>query len=176
MLEVQLSRVSGVIDEAMDFLANQGQASTTSRCLNGAFLNLVSWHQLSRKAKKMAKNIVAKIQESEKFQKISYGPIQRRSIETKGYEVFESRKLTLRRIMEAFRDPNTMMVGMYEMAGVGKNMLAKEVARQAMEENLLSEVVWTTVSQNLSYENIQQELGDNLGMEFHEKNLSARAN
>lgn len=44
-----------------------------------------------------------------------------------------------------------------------------------MEKSLFSKVVCTTVSDNPSYENIQQEFGDNLGLEFGMKTLSARA-
>ncbi|XP_060667922.1 putative disease resistance protein At1g63350 [Ziziphus jujuba] len=40
--------------------------------------------------------------------------------------------------MDALRNANARMVGVYGMAGIGKTMLAKEVARQAKEEKLFN--------------------------------------
>ncbi|XP_024019359.1 probable disease resistance protein At4g27220 [Morus notabilis] len=85
------------------------------------------------------------------------------------YEVFESRVQTLREIIEALKDINTRMIGIYGMGGIGKTMLAKEVAGIAKEEKLFDKVAFTIVSQTPDVYSIQQEIAEQVGLEkFHE--------
>lgn len=175
-VEVQnwLTKVCGIYEETEKYLEHEGQANTKCSSI-GSFPNPILRHRLSKKAKKLGEAIVSEIQSGEKFDKVSYRPILERVAGVKGYEAFETRTSILREIMEALRDPDIDMVGLYGMGGVGKTMLAKEVARQAKEENLFTQVVLATVSQIPNYDKFQQEIGDRLGLEFAEKSLSVRA-
>ncbi|KAF2294556.1 hypothetical protein GH714_012556 [Hevea brasiliensis] len=62
-------------------------------------------------------------------------------------EALNSRVLFLKQVMDALRDPNLNMIGVYGMGGVGKTTLAKEVHRQAIEEKLFDVVVMVAVNQ-----------------------------
>nr|XP_048324394.1 disease resistance protein At4g27190-like [Ziziphus jujuba var. spinosa]XP_048324395.1 disease resistance protein At4g27190-like [Ziziphus jujuba var. spinosa] len=170
--------LDSVTEEARNFRRDECRANT--RCLNVSFPNPVWRHRLSRKAKKMVQSITIEIQAPDRFcqseiQRVSYLPTRQSSIRNKGYEEFGSRMSTLRKVMEALRDPNVNMIGLYGMGGVGKTMLAKEVARQAVEEKLFTQAIVVTVSQNPKYEDIQQQIAEKLGLQLHEKSLTARA-
>ncbi|KAF3453153.1 hypothetical protein FNV43_RR03590 [Rhamnella rubrinervis] len=68
------------------------------------------------------------------------------------------------------------MVGVWGMGGVGKTMLAEEVVRRARDvEKFFTRAVSTTVSKDQNIEKIQQEIGEQLGMQFHEQSKKARA-
>ncbi|XP_048332418.2 probable disease resistance protein At1g12290 [Ziziphus jujuba] len=169
-----LDRVPGVTEEARNFRRDEGRANT--RCLNVSFPNLVWRHRLSRKAKKMVQSITSEIQVADGFDRVSYLPTRQSSIRNKGYEEFGSRMSTLRMMLEALRDPNVNMIGLYGMGGVGKTMLAKEVARKAMEEKIFSQAILVTVSQNPDYKSIQQEIAGKLDLKLDDlTSLSARA-
>ncbi|EXB49925.1 hypothetical protein L484_003169 [Morus notabilis] len=90
----------------------------------------------------MKKAIVRKTQKANKFSSngVSYRPFLRSSISNKGYQSFVTTMPTLRRIMEALKDPNFGVIWVYSMGGVGKTILAKEVIRKAQQERLFHEV------------------------------------
>lgn len=174
-VEVQtwLTKVCGICEETEKYLEHEGQANTKCSSI-GSFPNLALRHRISRKAKKMKEAIFSEIQNGNRFDKVSYRPVLERIVDVKGYEAFETRTPILREIMEALKDPNVSMVGLFGMGGVGKTMLAKEVARRTKEENVFTHVVVATVSQTPNYKKFQLEIGDRLGLEFTEKCLSAR--
>ncbi|XP_048326006.2 disease resistance protein At4g27190-like [Ziziphus jujuba] len=139
-------------------------------CSSKLFLNLVSRIQLSKKANTLAETAVAEIQQANTFQKVSYSvPPQSAAIDMirGGYMIFQSRIFTFNRIMEALRNPDGKMIGVYGMGGVGKTMLAKEVARQSVEdEKLFKKVVMVTVSQTPDLQKIQKAIAGQLGLKF----------
>nr|XP_048323944.1 disease resistance protein At4g27190-like isoform X3 [Ziziphus jujuba var. spinosa] len=165
--------LDSVTKEARNFRRDECRANT--RCLNVSFPNPVWRHRLSRKAKKTVQSITSKIEVADRFDQVSYLPTRQSSIRNKGYEEFGSRMSTLTKVMEALRDPNVNMIGLYGMGGVGKTMLAKEVARQAVEEKLFTQAIVVTVSQNPKYEDIQQQIAEKLRLQLDEKSLTARA-
>ncbi|XP_062076316.1 disease resistance protein At4g27190-like [Humulus lupulus] len=152
------------ISEKVDTFLNQEDHAKVACFSCGSVFHLVTRHQLSRKAKKVAIVVLA-ISEKNKFGSIpiSYCPQTESSFQiTKGYETFESRKGILKDIMVAVRDANRSRIGLYGMGGIGKTMLAKEIARRAEEEKLFSKVVMTTISQTPNIEEIQQEIAEML--------------
>ncbi|GMN20698.1 hypothetical protein TIFTF001_047153, partial [Ficus carica] len=174
-VENWLSSADRIKEESENFLQSEDHAKT--RCTSsGPFPNLVSRRQLSRKAKKTVH--VVEILNVKKFERVSFPPPIDISIENKGYQVFESRVRIMREIMEALKDVNVRMIGMYGMGGIGKTMLAKEVAEVAKKEKLFDKVAITTVSQNPDDESIQQEIAEELGLKkFAEiKSKLVRAN
>nr|XP_015876338.3 probable disease resistance protein At4g27220 [Ziziphus jujuba var. spinosa]XP_048326897.1 probable disease resistance protein At4g27220 [Ziziphus jujuba var. spinosa]XP_048326898.1 probable disease resistance protein At4g27220 [Ziziphus jujuba var. spinosa] len=169
-----LSRVDRMISEHTEnFLTNEGQLNM--KCLSGNFPDLVSRHRMSRKANKMALDVASEIQAAGGFHKVSYLPTIPSVFEVKGYVAFRSRMSTLNRIMEALRDPDVDMIGVYGMGGVGKTMLCKEVAKQVKEQMLFAKAVMVTVSQTPSLESIQQEVAEKLGLKLEEKSIPGRA-
>ncbi|KAL6323241.1 hypothetical protein AAG906_029248 [Vitis piasezkii] len=56
----------------------------------------------------------------------------------KDYEAFQSRESTFNQIMEALRNEDMRMLGVWGMGGVGKTTLVKQVAQQAEEDKLFN--------------------------------------
>ncbi|KAL5537514.1 hypothetical protein UlMin_044557 [Ulmus minor] len=157
-------------DEASSFLANEGQIGM-QHCLSSS---MVSRYKSSKKAKKM-KDFVNEIQDGDKFSKVSYCPILQNSVENKGYEAFETRMSIENEIMEALRDSSVSAIGVYGMPGVGKTMLAKEIAKKTKDEGLFLQVAMVVVSQTPDVRKIQQEIAEHLGLRLDEESPSIRA-
>lgn len=134
-------------------------------------------YQLSKRAYKRGLD-VKKITEEGTFDTISYRvPIQGtgNTISNKGCEAFESRRSISEGVMEALKDENISTIGDYGMGGMGKTMLVKEVAKQALEDKLFDEVVTVVVSRTPDLKKIQKYIAEKLGLTLHEENESLRA-
>ncbi|XP_062082762.1 disease resistance protein RPS2-like isoform X2 [Humulus lupulus] len=157
-----LSSVRQISEEAEKFLNHEGHAKAVCSC--GSLPHLVRRHQLSRTAKKMSFDVCAASEKS-KFDTISYlPPLESSFAITKGYETFDSRRELLEGIMAAVGDANRSRIGLYGMGGIGKTMLAKEIAKRA--EELFSKVVVTTISQTPNTKVIQQDIAEKLQLDF----------
>ncbi|RVW53438.1 hypothetical protein VitviT2T_021143 [Vitis vinifera] len=84
--------------------------------------------------------------------------------------------------MNAFRNAEMYMTGVWGMGGVGKTTLMKQVAEQAKQKKLFTtevyiDVSWTRDSDKLEQgiAKIQQQIADMLGLEFKRKDESTRA-
>ncbi|XP_024039535.1 disease resistance protein At4g27190 [Citrus clementina] len=84
--------------------------------------------------------------------------------------------VALRNILSELEDPDVDMLGIYGMGGIGKTMLAEEIARKVKSDKLFDQVVFVEVSQNQDIRKIQGEIADKLGLKFHEESESGRAN
>ncbi|KAJ7942942.1 Disease resistance protein [Quillaja saponaria] len=170
-----LVRVDEISAQVKNF---QGDARhARAGCTNLYCPNLWSRHQLSRRAKKMAANVV-EIQGEKNFDKISYLPAPK-WIDTAptpaDYEAYESRAKILNEIMEALKDPDLDMIGLYGLGGVGKTTLLEDIVRKAEKDNLFDVVVMTTVTQTQEVYKIQKEIAEMLGMKLGEDSEIIRA-
>ncbi|KAA8539114.1 hypothetical protein F0562_025806 [Nyssa sinensis] len=93
----------------------------------------------------------------------------------KDLEIFESRKSTFNEIMEALRDDQINVIGIYGMGGIGKTTIVKDVAKQAEKDNLFDEIVMSVVSQTPNVRNIQGEIAEMLGLILTEESKIVRA-
>ncbi|XP_010256484.1 PREDICTED: probable disease resistance protein At4g27220 isoform X2 [Nelumbo nucifera] len=91
------------------------------------------------------------------------------------FKVFESTKLTMDKVMEALKDENIHVIGVYGMGGVGKTSLAKEVGKQVEKEKLFDKVVMAVVSQEPNHKEMQGQIADMLGLKFEEESVMGRA-
>ncbi|KAK9218911.1 hypothetical protein WN943_007549 [Citrus x changshan-huyou] len=82
---------------------------------------------------------------------------------------FESRKSTLKEILDALSNRNFNMIGVYGMGGIGKTTLVKEVGRQAKENNLFEKVISSCVSQTPQIKEIHGEITEKIGLELAEQ-------
>ncbi|XP_031275030.1 disease resistance protein At4g27190-like [Pistacia vera] len=146
------------------------------RCFRGLCPDLIKRYRLSKEAEKVAED-GAKLLGKGNFARVSHPVILQRtaSVYIRGYEAFDSRMPVLQEIMEALKDPNVNMIGVYGMAGVGKTTTVKKVAWQAKEDKLFDEVVMTTVTQTPDFKKIQEEIADQLGLTFVEPSVSGRS-
>ncbi|KAL5563164.1 hypothetical protein UlMin_032911 [Ulmus minor] len=170
-----ISEAERKIQEANEVINDRGHENAKCSC-NGSFPNLLSRYKLSKKAKIMADNILIDLQKTDNFGNFSCRPLIQPSFKNKDYEAFDTRLQTSKEIMEALRDPNLTMIGVYGMGGIGKTTLVNEVARQAKEEECFSELVVVTVSQDCDLKNIQNGIAEGLGLTLDGENMSVRAN
>ncbi|XP_034914726.1 probable disease resistance protein At4g27220 [Populus alba] len=100
---------------------------------------------------------------SEKFTKVAAKrPPQRiEFLTSKEFTPSKSSEEALEQSMEALKDDNVNMIGLY---GMGKTTLVKEVGRIATESQLFDEVLMATMSQNPNVIDIQNRMADMLGL------------
>uniref|UniRef100_A0A3N7EF83 Uncharacterized protein n=1 Tax=Populus trichocarpa TaxID=3694 RepID=A0A3N7EF83_POPTR len=92
---------------------------------------------------------------------------------SKEFTPSKSSEEAFKQIMEALKDDNVNMIGLYGMGGVGKTTLVKEVGTIARESQLFDEVLIATVSQNPIVKDIQHLMADKLElMNIKEKNTN----
>ncbi|XP_012442120.2 disease resistance protein At4g27190-like [Gossypium raimondii] len=91
---------------------------------------------------------------------------------SKEFVFSKSSETAFYQIIEALKDENINMIGLWGMGGVGKTTLAREVGSQAQKLNLFDKVVITTVSQKPNLERIQGQIAQYIG--FAMKNEQGR--
>ncbi|KAL4300978.1 hypothetical protein HN51_052376 [Arachis hypogaea] len=145
-------------------------------CSRWSFPNVVTRHQLSRKATKVAKKVV-EVRGGGDFFQVAYRPkLDAVSAFTiRSSQNLESRKPIIENIMHALRDAKVSMVGIYGLGGVGKTTLVEEVYQIAKENQLFDEVVMATISKTPDIKTVQEEIADQLGLRFEEVTVAGRA-
>ncbi|KAF3431719.1 hypothetical protein FNV43_RR26453 [Rhamnella rubrinervis] len=180
-IEADVEKLLTYVTNINDDCARVFEEQANTKCFAGALRDLVLRYRLSRKAKKMTQIVDTQIKSIKDFipvMEVSYCPDPdppNSLIKNKDYEEFESRKQTMKDIIETLKDPNLCVVGVCGTGGVGKTMLAKEVARKAKDEEMLfTEVVFTAISQTPNIEKIQQDILKSLGMDQSLQHIAER--
>ena len=164
-----LTRTEGIIQKAKELIEDEKAANTSC-------FNLKSRYQRSRQAKKQSGDI-GQIQES-KFDRVSYRlpPQGIWSARLRDCQALESRASILNEIMEALRNDDIRMIGVWGMGGVGKTTLANQVAEKAEEDKLFEKVVMAlNISQTPNVTKIQEEIAGILGLKFGQEGELERA-
>ena len=169
-----LASVNVITDKASRVFEDEDKAK--KRCFMGLFPNVTRRYKFSTKIESIAEEVV-KINHRGRFDRVSYLPARRgigdRSL--KDYEAFESRRPVLDEILEALKDDDVDLVGVYGMAGVGKTTLVKKVAEQVKAGRIFDVVVQAVVSQTPNLRKIQGEIADQLGLKLDAETDSGRA-
>ncbi|TYG71526.1 hypothetical protein ES288_D05G403700v1 [Gossypium darwinii] len=139
------------------------------RCLN--WCPNWSWrYQISKKAMKKIQDISELLENFGRLGPVGYrDPTALPTIDflcSKEFVVSESSKAAFNQIIEALKDENINMIGLWGMGGVGKTTLAREVGSQATKLNLFDKVVITTVSQKPNFERIQDQIAKYIGFDM----------
>ncbi|KAG5222424.1 disease resistance NBS-LRR family protein [Salix suchowensis] len=157
-----------------DVLKDEDKAEKS--CFMGLFPNLMTRYRVSTEIESIEEKAV-KISLRGKFDRVSYLPARRgigdRSF--KDYEAFESRRHVLDEILEALKDNDVNLVGVYGMTGVGKTTIVKKVAEQVKANRIFDVVVLPVVSKTPDLRQIQGEIADGLGFELKAETNSGRA-
>ncbi|KAG8492256.1 hypothetical protein CXB51_009934 [Gossypium anomalum] len=176
LIEDDVQNLQSRADETLSDMGTlEEEIQLNKRCLN--WCPNWSWrYQLSKKAMKKIQDISELL---DKFGEL--GPVGYRDLTalptidflcSKEFVVSESSKAAFNQIIEALKDENINMIGLWGMGGVGKTTLAREVGSQAQKLNLFDKVVITVVSQNPKFERIQDQIAQYL--RFDMKNEQGR--
>ncbi|XP_022743855.1 probable disease resistance protein At1g12280 [Durio zibethinus] len=126
--------------------------------------------KLSKRAEKEADSI-AQLLGKGRFDSVSYLPALRH---VNGYDAFASRTGALNGVMEALKNDDSNIIGVYGVGRAAITRLVKQFARLAMEKQLFDEVIMAAITQTPNIEKIQNEIAKNLGLKFDEASLDAR--
>ncbi|KAJ6757117.1 hypothetical protein OIU74_026382 [Salix koriyanagi] len=174
-VEKWLASVDGITEEADRVLKDKDKAE--KRCFMGLFPNLMTRYRVSTEIESTDEEAVKMISLGGKFERVSYLPARHgigdRSV--KDYEAFESRRHVLDEILEALKDNDVNLVGVYGMPGVGKTTIVKKVAEQVKANRIFDVVVLAVVSKTPDLKTIQGEIADGLGFKFEAETISGRA-
>nr|XP_011464414.1 PREDICTED: probable disease resistance protein At4g27220 isoform X2 [Fragaria vesca subsp. vesca]XP_011464415.1 PREDICTED: probable disease resistance protein At4g27220 isoform X2 [Fragaria vesca subsp. vesca] len=169
-------RVDAIITEAEEFLKDGRHTQT--ECLHGFCPHLVLRYQLSRKSAKLVEEI-AELYGKKDFSNLAYDvPLQDPSLLSTGnYHAFASRDSKVREVMDELRNPDTEMILVWGIGGVGKTTLVEEVLRQATDDKLFDDVVMVRDVKGLGNpDRVQKEIATKLGMSINENHsLAERA-
>ncbi|KAJ9691572.1 hypothetical protein PVL29_013684 [Vitis rotundifolia] len=157
-----------IIQKKEDLIEDEKKASKSC-------FHLKSRYQLSKQAKKQTAEIVLKIQQAGNLDGIVScrppPPPLISSASFKDYEAFQSRESTFNQIMEALRNKDTSMIGVWGMGGVCKTTLVKQVAKQAEEHKLFHKVVMAlNISKTPNIAEIQGKIASMLGLTLEDNN------
>ncbi|KAM5572920.1 hypothetical protein ABKV19_012800 [Rosa sericea] len=168
------TRVDAIITEAEEFLRDGRHAQT--ECLHGFCPHLVLRYQLSKNSTKLVEEI-DELYGKKEFSNFAYDvpPQDLCLLSTGHYSTFDSRNSIVLRVMDELRNPNTEMILVWGIGGVGKTTLVEEVLRQAKDVNLFDDLVMVRdVKENPDLEKIQKEIAMKLGMSIDEKHTLAQ--
>jgi hypothetical protein len=178
-IEGEVNKWLKEVDEIIELAGKvlEGEEEAKMKCSNGTCLNFKVRHQLSHKAAKIVKDI-GKVLKNRSFDRVSYRLAAQRivTLSCTDYVASESRMSAMKRVMEALRDDNIHVIGVWGMPGVGKSTLVRELAKQAKEEKLFDEVAIANVTQIPDLRRIQGEMADMLDLKLDKETVLGRAN
>jgi len=121
------------------------EGHTKTGLSNVLFLFPYFWnrHRLGRQAKKMVERVKNLIDESTKFNEVSYTnnlTSNDFTLSNPGYMGFASRHSTVEEIIAKLEDSSERMIGLYGGGVMGKTTLIKAIAKKAMDNKLFNVV------------------------------------
>ncbi|XP_022632074.1 uncharacterized protein LOC106752470 [Vigna radiata var. radiata] len=88
---------------------------------------------------------------------------------------FESRQSVYEQLLDAVKNNDVSMIGLYGMGGCGKTTLAMEVMKLVEVEHLFDKVLFVPVSSTVDVRKIQEKIASSLQVEFPETEEMQRA-
>ncbi|KAH7661382.1 P-loop containing nucleoside triphosphate hydrolase protein [Dioscorea alata] len=146
---------------------------------NKHFLHIGLHYKLGKEAVNHIKTTDALLEDRNKFGRVSHKRPPPSTTDSLLYNedfvIFDSRKSCVKKILEALKNEAVHSIGLCGMAGVGKMMLVKDIAKQAKDQRLFGEVVMVTVSQSIDLKRIQTVMAESLGLHLSEVSEEVRA-
>ncbi|KAA3453080.1 putative disease resistance protein [Gossypium australe] len=176
LIENDVQNLQSRADETLSDMGTlEEEIQLNKRCLNWC-PNWSRRYQLSKKAMKKIQDISELLDKFGQLGPVGYpAPTALPTIDflcSKEFVFSKSSETAFYQIIEALKDENINMIGLWGMGGVGKTTLAREVGSQAQKLNLFDKVVITTVSQKPNLERIQDQIAQYIG--FDMKNEQGR--
>ncbi|KAG4149641.1 hypothetical protein ERO13_D05G346400v2, partial [Gossypium hirsutum] len=175
-IENDVQNLQSRVDETLSDMGTlEEEIQLNRRCLN--WCPNWSWrYQLSKKTMKKIQDISELLDKFGQLGPVGYpAPTTLPTIDflcSKEFVFSKSSETAFYQIIEALKDENINMIGLWGMGGVGKTTLAHEVGSQAQKLNLFDKVVITVVSQKPNFKIIQDQIAQYIG--FDMKNEQGR--
>ncbi|XP_077223531.1 disease resistance protein At4g27190-like [Tasmannia lanceolata] len=175
---VVLAEVQLWIERADKMILDSNQIVSVEenmRCLMGWCPNWRRRYRLSKLAKDTADTITDHHSKGT-FEIVATAPPPRRvmTMPTSSIDGLKTVNLSLNKVMDALKDENIRMIGVYGMGGIGKTTLVKNVNNKLKGTSTFDAIVMVTVSKDVKLKIIQEEIAKKLGMELKEEIESTR--
>ncbi|KAG5554134.1 hypothetical protein RHGRI_011867 [Rhododendron griersonianum] len=150
-------------------LIEESTTNAKMRCIACSCPNIMWRYKLSKQAEEKIGNADKLIEKNDKFKEISHPrprPSGLESLSDKNYVNFDSRASIFKGIMDALKDSNINMIGVFGLGGVGKTTLVKEVGEQMRKDGTFNQVAIAVVSNDLNVKEVQSRLAGSLNFKF----------
>ncbi|KAH1240880.1 Disease resistance protein [Glycine max] len=181
-IEAKVKEWSRKVDELKTELEKfrNDEGHTKTGLSNVLFLFPYFWnrHRLGRQAKKMAEIVKNLIDESAKFNDVSYTDNLTSNdftLSNPGYMGFASRHSTVEKIIAKLEDSSVRMIGLHGSGGMGKTTLIKAIAKKAMEKKLFNVVAVSEITANPNPQKIQEDIASALRLRLEGEGENSRA-
>ncbi|KAH1240881.1 putative disease resistance protein [Glycine max] len=181
-IEAKVKEWSRKVDEFKTELEKfrNDEGHTKTGLSNVLFLFPYFWnrHRLGRQAKKMAEIVKNLIDESAKFNDVSYTDNLTSNdftLSNPGYMRFASRDSTVEKIIAKLEDSSVRMIGLHGGGGMGKTTLIKAIAKKAMGKKLFNVVAVSEITANPNPQKIQEDIASALRLRLEGEGENARA-
>ncbi|KAK2640674.1 hypothetical protein Ddye_028469 [Dipteronia dyeriana] len=166
-----LDSVKKTVDETSEIIREKERSNT--KCFMGLCPNPKKRYHHSRKAVDKAKSVV-ELRKEENLKNVSYRTVPEEIWipSYKRYKDFDSRRSIVEDVLNVLSNPDVNLVGIYGAGGIGKTMLAREVAKHVEDKKLFDVVAFAEVSAVPDIRTIQGEIADMLGLTFKEEDDS----
>ncbi|RZC01728.1 Disease resistance protein [Glycine soja] len=177
-VKVWSRKVDELKTELEKFRNDEGHTKTGLS--NVLFLVPYFWnrHRLGRQAKKMAEIVKNLIDESAKFNEVSYTDNLTSNdftLSNPGYMRFASRHSTVEKIIAKLEDSSVRMIGLHGGGGMGKTTLIKAIAKKAMDTKLFNVVAVSEITANPNPQKIQEDIASALRLRLEGEGENSRA-
>jgi len=180
----QERKTSGVVDKWLQDAISDNvyqmleEARTKKRCCFGHCPNWIWRYRVGKKLANKTVDLEKFIEEGRKyvpFDRIATLPLWTLDILSEKCMNFESRQSAYKQLLEAVKNNDVGMIGLYGMGGCGKTTLAMDIRKSVEAEHLFEKVVFVPVSSTVEVRRIQEKIASSLQFEFPETEETERA-
>ncbi|XP_052725032.1 uncharacterized protein LOC108334994 isoform X2 [Vigna angularis] len=170
------------LEDAINDVHNVNQlleeARTQKHCCFGHCPNWIWRYHVGKKLANKTMNLEKVIEEGRKyvpFDRIATLPSNTLDMLSEKCMNFESRQSAYEQLLDAVKNNDVSMIGLYGMGGCGKTTLAMEVRKLVEAEHLFEKVLFVPVSSTVEVRRIQEKIASSLQFEFPETEEMQRA-
>ncbi|WVZ23459.1 hypothetical protein V8G54_002003 [Vigna mungo] len=170
------------LEDAINDVHNVNQlleeARTQKHCCFKHCPNWIWRYHVGKKLANKTMHLVKVIEEGRKyvpFDRIATLPSNTLDMLSEKCMNFESRQSVYEKLLDAVKNNDVSMIGLYGMGGCGKTTLAMEVRKLVEAEHLFERVLFIPVSSTVEVRRIQEKIASSLQFEFPETEEMQRA-
>jgi len=154
------------------------EARTKKICCFGHCPNWIWRYRVGKKLANKTVNLEKFIEEGKKYaplERIATLPSGTLHILSEKCMNFESRQSAYEQLLEAVKNNDVAMIGLYGMGGCGKTTLAMEVRKVVEAEHLFDKVLFVPISSTVEVRRIQEKIASSLQFQYPETEEMERA-